>query len=91
MVVKELLKSRRSEFTTTEDRLIELITKGLNKVLQDAWNDLTPTTITYQNREINPQFASFVDANDLVLYAPLLFNYPILMLPVLISFILCKY
>ena len=31
-------------------------------VLQDAWNDLTPTTITYQSREINPQFASFVDA-----------------------------
>ena len=63
----EPLKSRRSEFTTTEDRLIELITKGLNKVLQDAWNDLTPTTITYQNREINPQFASFVDGGELVI------------------------
>lgn len=72
----EPLKSRRSEFTTTEDRLIELITKGLNKVLQDAWNDLTPTTITYQNREINPQFASFVDGTDLVIICSFVIQLP---------------
>ena len=72
----EPLKSRRSEFTTTEDRLIELITTGLNKVLQDAWNDLTPTTITYQNREINPQFASFVDGTDLVIICSFVIQLP---------------
>ena len=72
----EPLKSRRSEFTTTEDRLIELITKGLNKVLQDAWNDLTPTTITYQSREINPQFASFVDGTDFVIICSFVIQLP---------------
>lgn len=72
----EALKSRRSEFTTTEDRLIELITKGLNEVLQDAWNDLTPTTISYQSREINPQFASFVDGSDLVIICSFVVQLP---------------
>ena len=72
----EVLKSRRSEFTTTEDRLIELITKGLNEVLQDAWNDLTPTTISYQSREINPQFASFVDGSDLVIICSFVVQLP---------------
>ena len=72
----ESLKNRRSEFTTTEDRLIELITKGLNEVLQDAWNDLTPTTISYQSREINPQFASFVDGSDLVIICSFVVQLP---------------
>ena len=56
--------------------MIELITTGLNKVLQDVWNDLTPTTITYQNREINPQFASFVDVSDLVIICSFVIQLP---------------
>ncbi|NCF46616.1 MAG: flagellar motor switch protein FliM [Alphaproteobacteria bacterium] len=72
----EGLKNRRSEFTSTEDRLIELITKQLNEVLQDAWNDLTPTTISYQSREINPQFASFVDGSDLVVICSFVVQLP---------------
>ncbi len=72
----ESLKSKRSEFTTTEDRLIELVTKGLNQVLEDAWNDLTPTTISYQSREINPQFASFVDGADLVIICSFVVQLP---------------
>jgi flagellar motor switch protein FliM len=72
----EGLKNRRSEFTSTEDRLIELITKQLNEVLQDAWNDLTLTTISYQSREINPQFASFVDGSDLVVICSFVVQLP---------------
>ena len=72
----ESLKNRRTEFTSTEDRLIELITKQLNEVLQDAWNDLTPTTISYQSREINPQFASFVDGSDLVVICSFVVQLP---------------
>ena len=58
---------KRSEFTSTEERIIELVNEGLNETLQVAWRDLMPINITHQNREINPQFASFVDGAELVI------------------------
>ena len=61
------LPMKRSEFTSTEERIIELVTEGLNETLKVAWRDLMPINITYQNREINPQFASFVDGAELVI------------------------
>ena len=58
---------KRTEFTTTEERVIEILHTGLGETLSNAWTDLMPVTLTPQGREVNPQFASFVDGNELVI------------------------
>jgi flagellar motor switch protein FliM len=70
------IQTRRSEFTATEERIIELVTEGLNDKLQVAWKDLMPITVTHQNREINPQFASFVDGSELVIICSFVVQLP---------------
>lgn len=57
----------RNEFTATEERVIEIITEGLDAMLLTAWQDLMPLTFSDQSREENLQFASFVDGDDTVI------------------------
>ncbi len=70
------LPSKKSEFTATEERIIELVSDGLNETLQVAWRDLMPINIIHQNREINPQFASFVDGAELVIICSFVVQLP---------------
>lgn len=70
------LKNRRNEFTTTEERVIELVNDGLNDALEEAWKDLTRVTIRPNTREVNPQFASFVDGSDLVIICSFVVQLP---------------
>ena len=70
------LETKKMEFTATEERIIELINDGLRDTLQVAWRDLTPITVTHQNREINPQFASFVDGAELVIICSFVVQLP---------------
>ena len=70
------LQTRRSEFTATEERIIELVTEGLSEKLQVAWKDLMQITVAHQNREINPQFASFVDGSELVIICSFVVQLP---------------
>jgi flagellar motor switch protein FliM len=67
---------RRNEFTTTEERVIELITDGLNETLEVSWRDLTPIHLQLQSREVNTQFASFVDGSDLVIICSFVVQLP---------------
>ncbi len=61
------LSNRKPEFTDTESRVIELVTQGLGGTLEGAWKDLMTITLNEIGREVNPQFASFVDGADLVI------------------------
>ena len=70
------IQTRRAEFTATEERIIELINDGLNEKLQVAWKDLMQITVSPQNREINPQFASFVDGSELVIICSFVVQLP---------------
>ena len=70
------LPSKKTEFTATEERIIELVTDGLNETLQVAWRDLMPINVSHQNREINPQFASFVDGAELVIICSFVVQLP---------------
>ena len=67
---------KRTEFTSTEERVIELVYEGLSKCLSAAWTDLMPVALTYQGREVNPQFASFVDGGELVIICAFLIQLP---------------
>ena len=67
---------KRTEFTSTEERVIELVFEGLSECLSAAWTDLMPVALTYQGREVNPQFASFVDGGELVIICAFLIQLP---------------
>ena len=66
----------RTEFTATEERVVEIVSDGLNKTLAHAWKDLLPINLNLQNREVNPQFASFVDGADLVIVCSFVLQLP---------------
>ena len=72
----ETTKEEKTEFTATEDRLIEKITLGLSDTIESAWKDLTPISLRLQGREVNPQFATFVDASDLVIICSFVVQLP---------------
>jgi len=69
-------KSKKTEFTSTEDRLIEIISEGLNRMLEAAWKDLMPINLSVQGREVNPQFVSFVDGSELVIICSFVVQLP---------------
>lgn len=66
----------RSEFTGTEQRVIELVSDGLNTALALSWRDLMPVTFELQNREENLSFASFADAEDMVINCSFMVQLP---------------
>jgi len=67
---------KRTEFTSTEERVIEIVHRGLSDALTASWADLMPIKITHQGREVNPQFASFVDGAELVIICSFLIQLP---------------
>ena len=67
---------KRTEFTNTEERVIELVYDGLSECLSVAWADLMPISLSHQGREVNPQFASFVDGGELVIICAFLIQLP---------------
>ncbi len=67
---------QRNEFTATEERVIEIVSDGLNKTLANSWRDLMPVTLVQQGREINTQFASVVDGGELVIICSFVIQLP---------------
>jgi len=67
---------KRTEFTSTEERVIEIVHRGLSESLATAWSDLMPITLASPAREVNPQFASFVDGSELVIICTFLIQLP---------------
>ncbi|MEL0290163.1 MAG: flagellar motor switch protein FliM [Alphaproteobacteria bacterium] len=67
---------KRTEFTNPEERVIELVHEGRCECLSVAWTDLMPIKLSYQGREVNPQFASFVDGSELVIICAFLIQLP---------------
>jgi flagellar motor switch protein FliM len=70
------LPTHRNEFTATENRVIEIVTDGLNKALEAAWKDLTTLTFQAQSHEENLQFATFVESQELVVNCSFIIQLP---------------
>lgn len=66
----------KAEFTATEERIIEIVSDGIAQCLQNAWKDLMPITIRHQSREVNPQFATLVEASDSVIICSFVVQLP---------------
>ena len=61
------LHQAKGEFTATEQRIIQIITDGMNRSMENAWKDLFVTSFVPLSREENIQFVSFVDGADTVI------------------------
>ena len=68
--------SKKAEFTATEERIIEIVSDGIGRSLENAWKDLMPISIKNVGREINPQFATLVEATDSVIICSFVIQLP---------------
>ena len=66
----------KAEFTATEERIIEIVSDGIGQCLETAWKDLMPISIRHQAREVNPQFATLVEASDSVIICSFVVQLP---------------
>ena len=72
----EVSETNRTEFTSTEEKIIEVVNERIAKVLEQSWKDLTPITIKFHSREQNPQFAAFVESSDLIIVCSFVMQLP---------------
>ncbi len=68
--------SKKAEFTATEERIIEIVSDGIRRCLENAWKDLMPITIRHVGREVNPQFATLVESTDSVIICSFVIQLP---------------
>ncbi len=68
--------SKKAEFTATEERIIEIVSDGITRSLETAWRDLMPISIRNIGREVNPQFATLVEASDSVIICSFVIQLP---------------
>ena len=67
---------KKAEFTATEERIIEIVSDGIGRALENAWKDLMPISIKNVGREINPQFATLVESTDSVIICSFVIQLP---------------
>lgn len=70
------LPNGRNEFTAAENRVIQIVTSGLNRALEGAWKDLMLLNFTNPVHEENLQFATFVDSADMVVSCTFIIQLP---------------
>ena len=70
------LPLKKAEFTSTEERIIEIVSDGIGRALENAWKDLMPISIKNVGREINPQFATLVESTDSVIICSFVIQLP---------------
>ncbi|MAQ06421.1 MAG: flagellar motor switch protein FliM [SAR116 cluster bacterium] len=68
--------TKKAEFTATEERIIEIVSDGIRRCLENAWKDLMPITIRHVGREVNPQFATLVESTDSVIICSFVIQLP---------------
>ena len=70
------LPLKKAEFTATEERIIEIVSDGIGRALENAWKDLMPISIKNVGREINPKFATLVESTDSVIICSFVIQLP---------------
>ncbi len=68
--------TRASEFTPTEERLIQIVVDGCLRALEDAWRDIYPVNFEFMSSEMNPAFTSFVEGSDQVVVCSFVVQLP---------------
>jgi flagellar motor switch protein FliM len=56
--------TRQSEFTPTEDRIIQIVIEGAIGTLNEAWKEVYPAQFEFMTSEMNPSFLSFLEGTE---------------------------
>lgn len=65
-----------SEFTATEERIIQITLDGIISTLDDSWRDVYPAVFEFTNSETNSGFLSFVDEGDQIVICDFVIQLP---------------
>jgi flagellar motor switch protein FliM len=58
--------TRATEFTPTEDRIIQIVIEGAISTLNEAWKEVYPAQFEFMTSEMNPAFLSFLEGTEQV-------------------------
>ena len=58
--------TRQTEFTPTEDRIIQIVIEGAISTLNEAWREVYPAQFEFMTSEMNPSFLSFLEGTEQV-------------------------
>lgn len=56
----------QTEFTPTEERILNIVVEGTLRTLEDSWREVYPVQFDLVGSETNPSFTSFVEASEMV-------------------------
>jgi len=63
----ETFKVEGREFTSIENHLVKKIVNVMITDLKEAWKNIQPISLTFVRSEVNPQFATIVSSDDIVI------------------------
>jgi flagellar motor switch protein FliM len=68
--------TRQTEFTPTEERILQVIVDGALKTLDECWREIYPVTFDYIGSETNPAFTSFVEGQEVCIISSFVVQLP---------------
>ncbi len=68
--------TRSSEFTPTEERMIQIVMEGATKTLTDAWKEVYEANFEVMASEMNPAFLSFIEGNEQIVICSFVVQLP---------------
>ncbi len=68
--------THQSEFTPTEERILQVIIDGALKTLEDSWREVYPVSFEFMGSETNPAFTSFVEGQEAVIVSSFVVQLP---------------
>lgn len=68
--------THQSEFTPTEERILQVVIEGALKTLEESWKEVYPVSFDYMGSETNPAFTSFVEGQEAVIVSSFVVQLP---------------
>jgi len=68
--------TRQTEFTPTEERILQVIVDGALKTLDESWREIYPVTFDYIGSETNPAFTSFIEGQEACIISSFIVQLP---------------
>ncbi len=59
--------THQTEFTPTEERILQIIIEGALHTLEESWKEVFPVHFEFMSSETNPAFTSFVEGQEIVI------------------------
>ena len=58
--------THQTEFTPTEERILQIVVEGALRTLEDCWREVYPVNFEFMGMETNPSFTAFVEGPEMV-------------------------